>query len=163
MLGARLTASVRNALGAAWNAPNEVIGKAYGYLGVGVGRVLHAWTPDRREPEIRRGPGQTEFIHNPFAAAGAITIGSNIVYGDDPYSPEGRRTWKAVEDREGHPVWEHERQHIVQARQLGPLYLPSNLLGGLNARLHGEDWHGPHNWNERGPQGNPPRPWAPLK
>jgi hypothetical protein len=138
-----------------------VIGKTYGYLGDAVGEVGHAFAPSAfAKPEIRRGQGRTEFIKNPFATGGAITIGSNIIYEDDPYSPEGRKNWKATEDVERHPVWEHEQQHIPQARQLGPFYLPSNVFGGVNAMLHGEDWHGPHNWNERGPQSNPPRPWA---
>jgi hypothetical protein len=62
-------------------------------------------------------------------------------------------------------VQEHERQHTIQGQQLGPFYLPSNLLGGGLALLRdrddekNRDWHGPSNWNERGPQQIPPAPW----
>jgi len=106
-----------------------------------------------------------QFLNNPFGGVGAITIGNTTTYYDDPYSPAGRQHWAATERGEGHTVWEHERQHTIQGQQLGPLYLPSNLLGGLTAlaldrdRKGRPDWHGPHNWNERGPQLNPARPW----
>ena len=122
-----------------------------------------------RQPEIRRDHGQREFINNPFGTGGAITIGATTVYGDDPYSAaeradhDGREGWASWEAGEGHPVLEHEKRHTIQGRQLGPAYLPSNLLGGLNALLHGENWHGDHNWNEQGPQSNPPHPWAPPR
>lgn len=165
--GAQAGSGWRDIAGKIWNAPNELVGKAYGYLGDAVGGVGHAFAPDRfAKPEIRRGPGQTEFINNPFASGGAVTIGSNILYEDDPYSPQGRKNWAGTEHDEGHPVWEHEQQHIHQARQLGPFYLPSNLAGGIAGLLFDRDkdgrpdWHGEHNWNERGPQSNPPRPWA---
>ena len=100
-----------------------------------------------------------QFLNNPFGGVGAITIGNTTTYYDDPYSPDGRQHWAATERGEGHPVWEHERQHTIQGQQLGPLYLPSNLLGGLMALARDRDWHGPHNWNERGPQLHPARPW----
>ena len=161
-LGAKPREAVRRGVGALWNAPNDAIGQTYGYVGDAVGKVGHAFAPGHvKEPEVRHGRGQIEFVNNPFATGGAVTIGSNILYEDDPYSSDGRKHWKETERIEGHPVWEHERQHILQARQLGPFYLPSNLAGGINAKIHGEDWHGTHNWNERGPQMNPARPWAP--
>ena len=157
--------SLGRGVGDLWNTPNEAIGLTYGYLGDAVGRVGHAFAPDRvRMPEIRPDHGQREFINNPFGTGGAITIGANTVYGDDPYSAvdrDGPGGWAGWEAAEGHPVLEHEKQQAIQGRQLGPAYLPSNLLGGLHSRLHGESWHGDHNWNERGPQSNPARPWAP--
>ncbi|HEX2800658.1 MAG TPA: hypothetical protein VHN73_01195, partial [Phenylobacterium sp.] len=154
----------RDIAGKIWNAPNEAVGKAAGYLGYGVGQVAHALAPGHfAQPEIRRYPDRTEFINNPVARGGAVTVGGNVIYGDDPYSPKGRQTWKGTEEREGHPVWEHEQQHIHQARLLGPLYLPSNILGLAASALLDRDapiiGHGPHNWNEVGPQMNPPRPW----
>ena len=59
----------------------------------------------------------------------------------------------------GHTYRDHENAHTYQGQQLGPLYLPSNLLGGLNASLHGQDWDGSRNWNEVGPKSDPPSPW----
>lgn len=59
-------------------------------------------------------------------------------------------------------VWKHEVQHTYQGQQLGPLYLPSNILGmAVDIAVHGpSSWaHGPANWNERGPGAWPPRPW----
>lgn len=54
---------------------------------------------------------------------------------------------------------EHKKQHTLQGEMLGALYLPSNLLGGLNALPKGERWHGDGNWNETGPTDSPSRPW----
>ncbi|MFC3069445.1 hypothetical protein [Phenylobacterium soli] len=149
-------------VGKVWNGPNTLLGLLYGAVGMGIGAILHLLT-ERPAPGVRWRHNAVQFTHNPFGGAGAITIGNASVYFDDPYSPEGRRTWAGVEAREGHPIWEHERQHTLQGQLLGPLYLPSNLLGGLNALIHGENWWGPHNWNERGPQRHPPRPWAPRR
>lgn len=53
----------------------------------------------------------------------------------------------------------HERQHAYQAQLLGPLYLPSNIAGGVIALAKDGDWHSPRNWNEVGPQMKPSRPW----
>lgn len=151
--------SVGEVVGQLFNAPNTAAGLAYGSVGHTLGVMAHA--VDRRVPQPRistRG-GRTEFFNNPLAYQGAITLGEVTAYGDDPYSPAGRRTWRNKEVSEGHPVWEHERQHVLQGRQLGPAYLPSNALGGLTASIFDRDWHGPRNWSERGPQMQPARPW----
>ncbi|MDB5443708.1 MAG: repeat protein [Phenylobacterium sp.] len=155
--GWRLAADVAGKL---WNAPNTALGLLYGGAGMAVGEVSHLLGLQKRAPGVQWRDNAVQFTNNPLGGAGAVTIGNTTTYSDDPYSPEGRRAWARVEANEGHPVWEHERQHTIQGQQLGPLYLPSNLLGGVNALLHGEDWWGKHNWNERGPKSNPPRPWA---
>ena len=66
---------------------------------------------------------------------------------------------------------DHERQHTYQGQSLGPFYLPSNILGGVYGLLRGPDpgeedtlsnrWHSHWNWNEVGPQSDPPQPWSP--
>lgn len=160
--------SVHDVVGQLFNAPNTAVGMTYGALGQATGEIAHAMNPRVPQPRMVTRGGRTEFLNNPFAGAGAITIGEVTTYGDDPYSPEGRKNWRETERREGHPVWEHERQHVLQGRQLGPLYLPSNIAGGLTALAHFRDrpddpWHGPRNWNERGPSINPPRPWSGSK
>src|SRR5436190_23683720 len=98
-------AGVRALAGDVWNLPNNVIGLAYGGLGTLAGEIGHAVAPSRvRKPDIRYGAGKVEFVNNPLAAAGAITIGDNIVYGDDPYSAEGAGGWAYTDEQEGHPV-----------------------------------------------------------
>jgi hypothetical protein len=81
---------------------------------------------------------------------GAITIGNAICYGTGvgpgTSLPNGT-------------MGDHERQHTLQGQQLGPLYLPSNILGGIAGESINGDWHGSANWNEVGPQSTPPSPW----
>ena len=79
-----------------------------------------------------------------------ITLGNTIHYADGynsggPYSPE--------------VIGDHERQHTYQGELLGPLYLPSNILGLSAGQLLNGSTHGPANWNERGPTSVQPRPW----
>lgn len=155
--------SVHDVVEQLFNAPNTAAGYAYGTLGQTVGSIAHAFNPKAPAPRIVKRDGRTEFLNNPFAAAGAITLGEVTTYGDDPYSADGRKNWWRIEQREGHPVWEHERQHVLQGRRLGPAYLPSNALGGAMALMFDGDWHGPRNWNERGPQMNPAKPWPRSK
>ena len=106
---------------------------------------------------------QVQFTNNPFGGVSAVTLGKTTTWKGDPYDP-GDEFWHDADGdpvREGrHTVQEHEAQHMSQGEQLGPLYLPSNLLGGLNALLRGQGWHGAGDWNETGPQMDPPRPWA---
>jgi hypothetical protein len=154
----QLGAAIADGVGKAWNAPNTTLGVIYGGLGYAAGLVRHALNKDSAAPEVRWRDNALVFTNSPFAD-GAVTIGNATIYGDDPYDPTNH-TWDARAAIEGHSVQEHERQHTIQGQQLGPLYLPSNLLGGLNAMLRGQDWHGDANWNERGPQANPARPWA---
>ncbi len=143
------------------NAPNTAIGLTYGGLGHAVGKVRGT------NPRIVRGGGTTEYVNNPFGYQGAITIGDTTTYGQDPDDPND--VWADYQKNNGHTIREHERQHMLQGRQLGPLYLPSNALGGLGALIRDRtdkgrpDWHGPSNWNERGPQMRTPRPWPPRR
>ena len=141
----------------AWQGPNTALGLGYGLVGHGLGKVLGA------KPRIQRTTDGLEFIGNPLGGVGAITLGSVTTYNGDPYNPNDKRWYPNGEDPRtadnGHSYQEHEKQHRTQARQLGPLYLPSNLLGGVYALVRDGDWHGPRNWNEAGPQANPSRPW----
>jgi len=146
--------------GKIWNGPNTAVGLFYGATG-----YVLAWTAYRAglwpaAPGLNVRHNAIQFTNNPLGGVGAITLGNTTTYADDPYSGMGREAWRAVEAREGHPIWEHERQHTIQGQHLGPLYLPSNVLGGLIALILDRSWHGPHNWNERGPQSHPARPWA---
>lgn len=122
-------------------------------------------------PGVRWRDNAIQFTHNPLGGLGALTLGNTTTYRGDPYDPSDpfwypRRIYpRGVDPRtfeNGHSIGEHEAQHTYQGQMLGLAYLPSNLIGGLNALLRGQSWHGPHNWNERGPQGNPPRPWAAM-
>lgn len=145
--------------GKAWSAPNTLVGLLYG----GAGHVAGLATGAHPRPYVALGANAVQFRNNPLGGAGAITLGNTTTYDGDPADLKGGWAWYHATHAE--PVWEHERQHTIQAQQLGPLYLPSNLLGGGLALLRdrdlkGErDWHGPTNWNERGPQQTPPRPW----
>lgn len=144
-----------------WGAPNEVIGWTLGGAGHVAGGVAHRLGLTKRKPRIVRSPGKTEFVNNPFVPLGAVTFGHTTSFGDDPYDPaDYARHWKYLEAEEGHTVFDHEAAHMPQSDQLGPLYLFSNLAGGLTALVRDGDWHGPHNWNERGPRMDPARPWV---
>lgn len=157
----------RNLLGKLWNAPNTAIGLIYGALGAAAGGLAHA-IGGAPKPRIFWRDNAVQFTNNPFGGLGAITLGNTTIWTGDPYDPLDR-VWHddGVPRREsrtatepGHTYPEHEIQHTYQGEQLGPVYLPSNLLGGLTAVLRGEGWHGPSNWNERGPQRPNPVPWA---
>jgi hypothetical protein len=147
-----------------WNAPNTVLGALYGGAGhlAGWGGHLAGVWPNR--PGVQARDNALQFINNPFGGVGAITIGNTTTYNDDPYDPNNH-SWDPPRGQPRVPVWEHEKQHTIQGQQLGPLYLPSNLAGGLAALMFDRDpkgrpdWHGPHNWNEQGPKLDPPRPW----
>jgi hypothetical protein len=151
-------------LGKIWNAPNTAIGLAYGLTGYGVGKLMG------RNPHIGLGGNAVQFTNNPFGGVSAVTLGNTTVWNGNPYdasdSHSGLQGPKWFNDdgsarlEDGHTPPQHEEQHTRQGEMLGPFYLPSNLLGGVNALLHGQDWHGSANWNEVGPQMNPPRPWA---
>ena len=154
-------------LGKLWNAPNTAVGLVYGVLGLGAGVLAHA-LGRAPKPKVFWRDNALQFTNNPFGGLGAITLGNTTTWTGDPYDPADR-TWhdNGLPRREphaageaGHTYPEHEIQHTYQGELLGPLYLPSNLLGGLYAVLRGEGWHGPSNWNERGPQSPSPTPWA---
>lgn len=157
----------RNIVGKIWNAPNTLIGVAYGAMGIAAGLVVWVSGGGRR-PKVVWRDNALQFTNNPFGGVGAITLGNTTTWRGDPYDPLDR-DWHCdgVPRLEPHPAGEpghtylqHELQHTYQGELLGPFYLPSNLLGGLNAVLRGEGWHGPSNWNERGPQRPTPVPWA---
>lgn len=147
-----------DAVGKVWNLPNTAIGLAYGGGGhlAGLARGTH--------PYVTVDDNAIQFRNNPFGGEGAITLGNTTTYDDDPSDPAGE--WARYNRTHAAPITEHERQHTIQGQQLGPLYLPSNILGGLAALSLDRDdegkpdWHGPHNWNERGPQETVPRPWS---
>lgn len=132
-----------SAAGKIWNSPNTAVGLLYGGAGHLVGEATGT------QPYVMVDANAIQFRNNPFGGVGAITLGNTTTYREAPW----------IEASTGLSVDEHERQHTIQGEQLGPLYLPSNLLGGGLAVVRDGDWHGPSNWNERGPQGRPPRPW----
>jgi len=120
-------------VGKMWNGINTVIGLAWGGLGTLFGA------------RVSFGHNAMQFERHPFMFSdGAITIGNTISYGTDR-SPDDAGA--------------HEEQHTYQGELLGPLYLPSNILGGLAAELKEGCWHGDANWNERGPQSKEPTEW----
>lgn len=140
----RVASGARDLIGKVWNLPNTVIGVTVGLVGFSVGRIMGT------DPEISIGNNGIQFTNNPLAFAGAITLGNAIVYGPG-FGPDFQLPNGTVGD--------HERQHTYQGQILGPLYLPSNILGISAGLLFNGDAHGPANWNEVGPQANPPRPW----
>jgi len=152
-----------NVAGKIWNAPNTAIGVVYGVLGMGAGALAHRLAGAAR-PKVFWRDNAIQFTNNPFGGVGAITLGNTTTWIGDPYDPADR-VWRAADGsprlENGHTYPQHETQHTYQGELLGPFYLPSNLLGGLNAVLRGEGWHGDHNWNERGPQSAGLAPWAP--
>ena len=92
--------------------------------------------------------GVVRFTDNPSTPLGAITLGQVQIYGE-AFGPSPSPISIA-----------HEDAHVSQGALLGPLYIPSNTLGGLAGLLFNEgNWHGSVNWNETGPQSNPPTPW----
>ena len=133
--------------GKLWNLPNTVLGLGYGLAGHVAGELNRLRPGDQPDPRIQFGHNAVEFINNPAGGVSAITIGNTTAYNDDPYR-EHDEDYMA-----------HERAHTIQGQQLGPGYLPSNILGGALGLIRDGEWHGPSNWNERGPQENPPRPW----
>ena len=144
----------RNVLGKIWNSPNTALGTLVGLAGHGVGKVMG------KNPRIRVRDNAIQFTNNPVGGVSAITLGNTVIWNGDPYDPKNSKG----------PLWpdpqnaiEHEKQHTYQGEQLGPIYLPSNVLGGLNSVVRGEGWHGAGNWNETGPLQNPPRPWPVTK
>lgn len=127
-------------LGKLHNLPNTLVGLAYAAAGTSAASF------------VRAGHNALQFFDSRLVLPGyAITLGNVTIY--------GRGVHPAVTTRSGATLGEHERQHTLQGEQLGALYLPSNLLGGLAGLLIDRSWHGRSNWNERGPLGTPPRPW----
>jgi hypothetical protein len=158
--------SVSDVAGKVWSLPNNALGLGYGLAGYAAGQLNRLRPGDQPDPRIQFGNNAVEFVDNPFGGEGAITLGNTITYSGDPYDPNDEG-WAGYRATYGHPVQEHEKQHTYQGQQLGPLYLPSNIAGlGLSLARRERDkfdqvsGHGSSNWNERGPQMIPPRPWA---
>ena len=129
-------------LGKAWNGVNSVVGLAWGAIGI----------PFGARPSFDN--NALQFENHPFMDShGAITLGNVIAYGEKagPKTPLSKGSPVTVGD--------HERQHTYQGELLGPLYLPSNILGGVAGLVTEGSWHGEANWNERGPQETPPTDW----
>lgn len=128
-----------DAVGKLWNAPNTALGLLWGVAGVAFG--------------ARAGLANNaiQFTNHPFMGEAAMTLGNTISYGP-AFGPETLVLGDI-------PVGAHELQHTIQGQLLGPLYIPSNVLGGVAAVVRNGYWHGSFNWNEVGPQANPPRPW----
>lgn len=161
-------ALVKDVAGKIWNSPNTAAGLVYGGAGMAVGQARHLMGK-QPAPSVQWRDNAFQFTNNPFGGVGALTLGNTTTWVGDPYDPSDK-TWhydngEPIREN-GHTYPEHEQKHTIQAQQLGPLYLPSNIAGGLMGLIFDRDtkdpWHGPHNWNERGPQSNPPRPWAPM-
>jgi hypothetical protein len=98
------------------------------------------------------GNNALQFENHPFMTAGDITIGNTICYNKFA-GPKVE-----MDDQAPYLYGDHERQHNYQGEQLGPLYLPANLVGGLTSLLTTGSWHG-NNFMERGPLSVPPVPW----
>jgi hypothetical protein len=136
--------------GKIWNAPNTAIGLGVGALGYLAGWPSYLVGLQDKPPGVTTGNNAIQFTNNPLGGVGAITIGNTQTFTPDDHDhPDNRRDFGP-----------HEEQHTYQGQELGPLYLPSNILGGLAGTLIDGDWHGPHNWNEVGPQQPLPVPWS---
>jgi len=152
--------------GKVWNAPNTALGLGYGLAGYAAGQLNRLRPGDQPDPRIQFGHNAVEFVNNPAGGVGAISLGNTTTYSGDPYDPN-YRPWADYKKDAGQSIQDHEKQHTYQGQQLGPLYLPSNVAGLALSALRGErgeidgsiTGHGISNWNERGPQMNPPRPW----
>jgi hypothetical protein len=142
-----------NIAGKVWNLPNSLIGLGYGGLGYLAGWPSKWLGLQEDRPRITTGNNAVQFTDNPFTAPdSAITLGNVQVFSGKPADPLDNRYPPTL-------FGQHEEPHTSQGEQLGPLYLPSNILGGLSGLLIDGSWHGPHNWNEVGPQQHPPVPW----
>lgn len=149
-------------------SPNTALGLGLGAVGYGLGQLNRLRPGDQPDPRVQIGHNAVEFIHNPLMF-GALTLGNTTNYAGDPYDANDRFWYgEGRPPMDGDKIQRHEGTHTYQSQQLGPAYLVSNMLGGAAGLLFDRDkegrpdWHGPHNWNERGPQMNLPRPW-PLR
>ena len=139
--------SVGDVAGKIWNLPNSAIGLGYGAAGYLAGWPSYWLGLQENAPGITTGNNAVQFTNNPFGGVGAITIGNTETFAPDT-DKDNRKA-----------LGPHEEQHTYQGQQLGPFYLPSNVLGGASGLLIDGEWRGRHNWNEVGPYQNPPRPW----
>lgn len=152
----------KDVAGKVWAAPNTAIGLAYGLAGTAVGAAMGT------NPKIRRGENGIDFVNNPLAGLGAITLGNTTSWGQDPKDPRSfwytdQEPWTPEREAQN---FRHEAAHTRQSEQLGPLYLPANIIGGVSSVIAGKPkdgdpsrWHTDVNFMERGPKQNPPAPW----
>ena len=150
--GQSIGGAVADLLGKIWNLPNDVIGLVFGGLGYVVGWAAFdlgaSWQPNA--PTISFGGNALQFGNNPLVAFGtAITFGNVESFEGSP--------GELMEN--GLPVYQHEDQHTYQGQALGPLYLPSYVVGGILSLAAGGQFFGRGNWMETGPYANPPQPW----
>ncbi|MBF0285969.1 MAG: hypothetical protein HQL51_16085 [Magnetococcales bacterium] len=124
--------------GKVWNLPNTAVGLVWGAIGAMLGGKVSF---GNNAIQVTDHPGmQTD-----------ITLGNTISY--------SKKTGPTALTSSNTTYADHERAHTHQGEALGPLYLPSNILGLLIGQLVDGNHHGPHNWNEVGPQQNPAKPW----
>jgi len=144
-------------VGKVWNLPNTAVGLVFGGVGYVAGLIQGT------NPGISIGNNAIQFTNVPtWLMPSAITLGNTITYGGQPSDPAYSPGLDAATG--GRVIYngttgEHERQHTYQGQLLGPLYLPSNMLGMAAGMIFNGDHHGPANWNERGPQSTTPTPW----
>jgi len=146
--------AVADLLGKIWNLPNDAIGLVFGGLGYVVGWAAYelgaSWQPNA--PTIGFDGNALQFGNNPLMVWGlGLTFGNVESFSGNPgdYIPY---TTTQVE--------QHEDQHTIQGQVMGPLYLPSYIIGGIGSLIFGGgDPVGPGNWMEAGPYNNPPQPW----
>ena len=90
--------------------------------------------------------------NNPFAYAGAITLGNVEVYGGlQPGDPSPESAF--------HTTAAHEEQHTYQGQILGPVYIPLAALSLAAGMIFNGNSHAPASFMEPGPQQDPPTPW----
>ena len=134
-------------LGTIWNLPNTAIGLLVGGAGYAFDHVFG----DGSAQVSVGSDGVIRFTDNPATPLGAITLGQVQTYGE--YFTEQFGGPRPIDIA-------HEDAHVPQGALLGPFYIPSNILGGLAGLIFNNgNWHGDSNWNETGPQSNPPTPW----
>ena len=102
---------------------------------------------------IQNAPIQ-RFFGGPNSGA-SITLGDWMIFAD-----LGTTVFKGYENQS--TAAEHEYQHTIQSRALGPLYLPAHGVSMLRGLLLDGNIHGPHAFMESGPSyARPPQPWPP--
>lgn len=114
-------------LGAAWAAPNTLLGLVAGVAALPFGARMH-WRP--RELAVA-------FARYPWGPGGALTLGNTILHTGESLDTRcrtyaHRAGW--CEDPEV-SIADHERAHVYQYLVLGPLFLPLYFAcGGIGAR-----------------------------
>ena len=137
-------------IGYLWNSPNTLIGMGWGTIGlIGGGSIGF----NNNAIEFYNHPG----MNGSLGVSGAITFGNTISYmGNQSPNTFGPNYFLTSE---GHTVGQHEGSHTIQGEILGPLYLPTHLIGGLISEITSGSWHG-NNFMENGPMSNPDAtPW----